>query len=73
MDMAYVDCGRDEWAHLARVIECHDRERLGWELALRGRARETARAIKKACVARFGTLWPIGDTPVVGCDNSLIF
>jgi putative transposase len=73
MDMTHVDCGRDGWAHLVGVIDCHDRELLGWEFALRGRAKEAERAIEEACIARFGTLRPLGATPVVRSDNGLIF
>jgi putative transposase len=73
MDMTHVDCGRDGWAHLVGVIDCHDRELLGWEFALRGRAKEAERAIEEACIARFGTLRPAGQTPVVRSDNGLIF
>lgn len=73
MDMTHVNCGRDGWAHLVGVIDCHDRELLGWEFALRGRAKEAERAIEEACIARFGTLRPIGRTPVVRSDNGLIF
>jgi putative transposase len=73
MDMTHVDCGRDGWAHLVGVIDCHDRELLGWEFALRGRAKEAERAIEEACIARFGTLRPPGETPVVRSDNGLIF
>ena len=73
MDMTHVDCGHDGWAHLVGVIDCHDRELLGWEFALRGRAKEAERAIEEACIARFGTLRPAGETPVVRSDNGLIF
>ena len=73
MDLTHVDCGRDGWAHLVGVIDCHDRELLGWEFALRGRAKEAERAIEEACIARFGTLRPVGATPVVRSDNGLIF
>ena len=73
MDMTHVDCGRDGWAHLVGVIDCHDRELLGWEFALRGRAKEAERAIEEACIARFGTLRPAGSSPVVRSDNGLIF
>jgi len=73
MDMTHVSCGRDGWAHLVGVIDCHDRELVGWEFALRGRAKEAERAIEEACIARFGTLRPVGETPVVRSDNGLIF
>jgi len=61
------------WAHLAVVIDCHDREIIGYELALRGRAKEAERALEDACLRRFGTLRPEGPTPVLRSDNGLIF
>lgn len=73
MDVTHIDCGRDGWAHLAAVIDCHDRELVGYELSLRARAKEAERALENACLARFGTLRPTGATPVVRSDNGLIF
>jgi len=69
MDLTHIPYGRDGWAHLAAVIDCHDREIVGYEFALRGRAREAERALDEACIRRFGTLRPAGDTPVVRSDN----
>ena len=73
MDVTHIDCGRDGWAHLAAVIDCHDRELVGYELSLRARAKEAERALENACLARFGTLRPSGKTPVLRSDNGLIF
>ena len=73
MDVTHIDCGRDGWAHLAAVIDCHDRELIGYELSLRARAKEAERALENACLARFGTLRPTGPTPIVRSDNGLIF
>jgi putative transposase len=73
MDVTHVACGADGWAHLAAVIDCHDRQIVGFEFARRGRAREAERALEQACLARFGTLRPIGSTPVLRSDNGLIF
>jgi len=73
MDVTHVPCGVDGWAHLAAVIDCDDHELIGHELARRGRAREAERALEAACLRRFGTLRPSGETPVVGSDNGLIF
>ena len=73
MDVTHIDCGRDGWGHLAAIIDCHDREIIGYEFALRGRAREAERALEEACLARFGTLRPQGQTPVLRSDNGLIF
>jgi putative transposase len=72
MDVTHVPCGQDGWAHLAAVIDCHDREVIGYEFALRGRAKEAERALEAACLARFGTLRPVG-APVLRSDNGLIF
>ena len=73
MDLTHVSCGADGWAHLVGVIDCCDRELVGWEFALRGRAKEAERAIEEACIKRFGTLRPTGAAPVVRSDNGLIF
>jgi putative transposase len=72
-DVTHVFCGRDGWAHLAVVLDCHDREGIGWEFARRGRAKEAERALDEACLARFGTLRPSEPTPVVRSDNGLIY
>ena len=71
--MAHISCGKDGWAHLVAVVDCHDREVIGYELALRGRAKEAERALESACLARFGTLRTLGPTPIVRSDNGLIF
>jgi putative transposase len=73
MDLTHVNCGVDGWAHLVAVIDCCDRELVGWEFALRGRAKEAERAIEEACIKRFGTLRPLGVAPVLRSDNGLIF
>ena len=72
MDVTHIDCGQDGWAHLAAVIDCHDREVMGYEFALRSRAKEAERAVEAACLQRFGTLRPV-DAPVLRSDNGLIF
>jgi putative transposase len=71
MDVTHVACGRDGWAHLTAVIDCHDREIIGYEFALRDRAQEAERALEEACLARFGTLRPAGSTTVIRSDNGL--
>lgn len=73
LDVTHIPCGPDGWAHLAAVIDCHDRELVGYEFALRGRAKEAERALEAACLRRFGTLRPAGSTPVIRSDNGLIF
>ena len=56
---------------IGTVIDCHDREVLGYEFALRSRAKEAERAVEAACLQRFGTLRPTG-APVLRSDNGLI-
>ena len=73
LDATHIDCGADGWGHLIAVIDCYDREIVGWEFALRGRANEAERALEMACLARFGTLRPKGDVPIIRSDNGLIF
>ncbi|WNM63966.1 integrase core domain-containing protein [Candidatus Nitrospira neomarina] len=55
------------------MIDGHDREMIGYEFALRGRAKEAERVIESACLARCGTVRPGGMTPVLRRDNGLIF
>ena len=73
LDVTHIDCGADGWGHLTAVIDCHDREIVGYEFSLRARAREAERALESACIERFGTLRPTGPTPVLRSDNGLIF
>lgn len=73
MDVTHIPCGRDGWGHLTAVIDCHDREIVGYEFALRGRAKEAERALESACLAQFGTLRRQGTPPILRSDNGLIF
>ena len=52
MDLTHIYCGADRWGHLAAVIDCHDREVLGYEFAVRGRAKEAERAREAGCLKR---------------------
>ncbi len=45
----------------------------GEHYTLRGRANEAERALEMACLARFGTLRPGGDVPIIRSDTGLIF
>ncbi|RLB03885.1 MAG: IS3 family transposase, partial [Deltaproteobacteria bacterium] len=73
IDMTHVYCGKDGWAHLVAVIDCHDRELIGWEFALRCRLREADRALEVACIRRFGTLKMGKEGPVIRSNNGLVF
>ncbi|WP_296225825.1 DDE-type integrase/transposase/recombinase [Ralstonia sp. UBA689] len=55
-DMCRVWAGRDGWATLALVIDCHTRELLGWHLSRSGKATTASSALEHALIARFGTL-----------------
>jgi putative transposase len=72
-DVTHVFCGQDGWAHFVGVIDCHDRELIGHEFALRGRAREAERALEEACFSRFGHLRLHESGVVLRSDNGLVF
>ena len=55
-DLCRVWSGRDGWATLALVIDCHTRELLGWHLSRSGKAKTAEAALEHALIARFGTL-----------------
>ena len=57
---------------LGRRIDGHDREVIGYEFPLRGRANEAERAVEEACLRRFGTLPPEA-AAILRSDNGLIF
>ena len=73
MDVTHIPCGVDDWGHLVAVIDCHDREVIGYEFALRGRANEAERVLENACLHRFGTLRPNQAMPQLRSDNGLVF
>jgi len=71
--VTHIHCGEDGWGHLVALLDCHDREVVGYEFSLRSRAKEAERALESACLYDFGTIRPEGQTPVVRSDNGLIF
>jgi len=73
MDMTHIPCGVDGWGHLVAIIDCHDREIIGYEFSRRGRAKEAERALENACLHRFGTLRPQRQMPTIRSDNGLVF
>jgi putative transposase len=62
--MCRVWCGRDNWATLALVIDCHTRELLGWHLSRSGRSKTAESALEQALIARYGHL---------GVNGALLF
>lgn len=69
MDVTHIPVGRDGWAHLTTMIDWYDRGLVGFGFVLRGRAKEAERA----CLHRFGTIRPLGNTLILRSDNGLIF
>ena len=72
-DITHMACGRDGWAHLTAIVDCHDRACVGYELSLRTRANEAERARETACLARLGTLRPKRQKLVLRSDTGLVF
>lgn len=72
-DSARVWTGKNGWASLALVIDCHTRELLGWHLSRSGKATTASAALEHALIARFGTLGRVDEEFLPRSDNGLIF
>ena len=72
-DLCRVWAGRDGWATLALVIDCHTRELLGWHLSRSGKACTAGSALEHALIARFGTLGRVPAPFLLRSDNGLVF
>lgn len=72
-DLCRVWAGRDGWAVLALVIDCHTRELLGWHLSRSGKARTAESALEQALIARYGTLGRVRVPCLLRSDNGLVF
>jgi putative transposase len=72
-DLARVWTGKDGWASLALVIDCHTRELLGWHLSRSGKATTASAALEHALIARFGTLGRVEKEFLLRSDNGLVF
>ncbi len=72
-DLARVWAGKDGWASLALVIDCHTRELLGWYLSRSGKATTASAALEHALIARLGTLGRIDREFLLRSDNGLVF
>jgi len=70
-DLCRVWAGKDGWASLALVIDCHTRELLGWHLSRTGKATTAASALEHALIARFGTLGRVKQEFLLRSDNVL--
>ncbi len=72
-DLARIWTGKDGWASLALVIDCHNRELLGWHLSKSGKATTASAALEHALIARFGTLGKVEKEFLLRSDNGLVF
>lgn len=72
-DRCRIWAGRDGWATLALVIDCHTRELLGWHLSRSGKATTASSALEHALIARFGTLDQVPEPFLLRSDNGLVF
>ena len=72
-DLCRVWSGRDGWATLALVMDCHSRELLGWHLSRSGRSKTAESALEQALITRFGTLGRVPKSFLLRSDNGLVF
>ena len=72
-DLCRVWAGRDGWAVLALVIDCHTRELLGWHLSRSGKAKTAESALEQALIARYGSLGKVAAPFLLRSDNGLVF
>ena len=72
-DLARLWAGRDQWASLALVMDCHTRELLGWHLSRSGKATTASSALEQALITRFGTLGRVREPFLLRSDNGLVF
>ena len=72
-DLCRVWAGRDGWAVLALVIDCHTRELPGWHLSRSGKAKTAESALEQALIARYGTLGRVSVPFLLRSDNGLVF
>lgn len=72
-DLAPIWTGKDDWASLALIIDCHTRELLGWHLSKSGKATTASAALKHALMPRFGILGRDEEEFPLRSDNGLVF
>lgn len=72
-DLCRVWAGRDGWATLALVIDCHTRELLGYHLSRTGKSKTAESALEQALIARYGTLGRVAVPFLLRSDNGLVF
>jgi len=70
VDVTHVFCGRDGWCHLPGVIDCADRELVGWRLSKSGKANVAAAALEDGLRQRQITK---AHQLTLRSDNGLVF
>lgn len=70
IDTTSIFCGHDGWCYLTAVIDCFDREIVGWRLSARAKASVAAAALEEGLRARkcFS-----GGNLTLRSDNGLVF
>ena len=72
-DLCRVWTGRDGWASLALVMDCHTRELLGWHLSRSGKSKTAESALEQALITRYGCLGKVARPFLLRSDNGLVF
>lgn len=70
IDATHAHCGKDGWCHILAVIDCCNREILGWRFAQSGHAKPACAALEDAVFKR--KLEP-SNSVILRSDNGLIF
>lgn len=72
-DMTHIYCGKDGWCHMPLVIDCADREIIGWRISRNGKAHVAEAALEDALISRFGPGPQAPKDLLLRSDNGLIF
>ncbi len=72
-DVTHIYCGSDGWCHMPIVIDCADREIIGWRLSSSGKAQIAEAALEDALIRRFGPGPQRPKNLVLRSDNGLVF
>ncbi|MDQ3231434.1 MAG: IS3 family transposase [Pseudobdellovibrionaceae bacterium] len=72
IDTTSIFCGKEGWCYLTAVIDCFDREIVGWRLSSSGKAKVAAAALEDSLRAR-GLIWNHKVQLTLRSDNGLVF
>ena len=71
VDATHVFCGSDGWCHLTAIIDCWDRNIVGWRLSKTGVAKIAAATLEDALRSR--KVDPAANDLTLRSDNGLVF